>query len=322
MELLNIFSSNNLGMVGLIIISLILLLGLIVLISFHKTRKATIITLFMGISLLLVGIITILFVWPSSPSTSNSQFSLNFYNKDPSLQNVKVTIPQETNSTNLNLDSGESQEGITALATSTITATGYRIDSNGNQINYNLNYTFNDITNNNVYYTTGGVQTDNTYLDLTVDNQSSSPATLYTSDINNNIYPCCVIPVGPSTISSYMGQFFSLNSQGTEGIIIPSTNVLLLYIDAGLKLSLQDLPSSNTVIENGTSIKGVLQSLDSWKVGVAWKDKAIIDPGKGVKSIIYIDQWWRIVDDKREPITDIYIISESDVGTKDPIVLS
>ena len=320
---LSISSGNGIGIIILVVICLFLLLGLIILISFHKTRKATIITIFMVFSLLIIGALTILFVWPVSPSTSsNSQFSLNFYNKDPALQNVSVSIPQISGSpTNLSLDSGESQTGIMAIATSTITAKGYRIDENGNKINYTLDYTFNNITNNNVYYTTGGVQTDNTYLDLTVDNQSSSPITLYTSDISNNIYPCFVVPIGPSIIPSYVGEFFSLNSQGTEGIIIPSTSVLLLFIDANLKLSLKNLPSSNVIIENGTSIKGILQSLDSWKVGAAWSNRAIITSGQGVKSIIFIDQWWRIVDDKKNPVTDVYIISTSDIGTKDPIVL-
>lgn len=314
-EISNVFRNKFLVLGAVVIVIVIILIALI---SFKTTRTPLIVSSFILISVVIVAALAFLFLWPKTPY-EGTQFTLTLTNSDPTLSHVQITLPNEVT---LSLVPGQSQAGVTIEAAETIKATGYRIIS-GNTITYNLDYVFNNLTEIEIFYTSGGVQTNNTFISsLPVQNNDSQPVILYTQDLKGNIYGYEVISVGESTISTYISQFFSTSSDGSNAITIPNTTVVSLTIDSSGDISVSNLPSANITFVNGTSIDGWLQSQNPWEVSSSWVTMNKISAGKNLNMLVYVNQWWRIISQSTDlPITDVFIVSESDLTSVSPIVL-
>lgn len=315
----NLLSNKPLIIGGIIFL---IVLVLIVLLSINVTRTPTFVSIFILVIVLIVGSIGFIFLWPQTPQ-QGTLFTVTLNNPDPTLSQVEITMPDGSDYI---LIPGQSQAGITLNATQTIKSTGYRVDSSGKSYSYDLDYIFNNIAATEIFYTCGGVQTNNSFISsLPVFNKSPSPITLYTQDIKGNIYGYDVVSVGASTITSYVGQYLSTSSDGTGAITIPSTSTVNVIIDSKGNISVSNLPTAKIKFENGTKKDGWLQYQNPWEVSSSWVTTSAISKHAQSQSILVtLGQWWRIISKKNsQPITNVYIISESDLqNSNTPIVLS
>lgn len=307
---------------GGIVLVLILIIGALI-IFFEKGgkyKKGTVLTVLILVLMIAIIITAILIFYPAPPNTL-TQIPVNLSVPDPNLYMVVVTMPDGSNKT---IYTGQSVDGNVVEIGQNIKAKGYRIDSSGTKITYNLDYTFSDITAINVYYTCGGPQNSLTYMpDVTLYNQSGSPLSLFTEDMYANIYFYEVMSVGTTPLPTYLNQAFFTDSSGTEGIIITTIDINEITADSNGILSVtSSIPSTTLTFKNGTSASGYLSYMNVWEEGAAWVTLTSIAINKSITTKVWLGQWWRIIEENGTALSSVYIIASSDISSSNEVNLS
>lgn len=169
---------------------------------------------------------------PTTSQLSGQQYSVNLHNLDPGLSVVNVTLQ---NGAQLQLNKGTTLYSLELFASELVTGLGLPTYPEYQSPNYNQTFTYSTITNFDMYYSTGGPKQASQYIThLTIDNTMLPiPTTIYASDGQNNWYPFITVPGKTTGVSvAWVGQSFSLNSDGSNKITLTANTNTLITVTA------------------------------------------------------------------------------------------
>lgn len=289
--------------IAVVLIILLLFLLLFKLIGFNMGTTILSSTL-LSITIFLILSITTIFIMLPKKNIPQTNLFINIHNQSPIIDFVSINIPSIN--VPISLRGFQSEYGIPILPLDIIEVTGY---VNSKKM-YSFSYVNQDITNVNLYITTGGIFNDTMYSVIDIINTQDKDYVLSTKDFNGNVIPFITAKQGITNVGVYVGQEIFLSS---KGIIYINTGIKSITISKDLFLNIT-LKDGNLSFKNSTEKTAVLQSKNPWEIDAKFINVATLQKGDTSSSIIvYVTQEWRLVDSDGNQITNIYSVTNKDI---------